>query len=284
MLLREDGLHPRVDVLGVGVSAVTMDQALGTIDDWITTGAQEYVCVTGVHGVIESQRDERLRQIHNSAGLVTPDGMPLVWWSRRSGFPATQRVYGPDLLLACCERSLMTGYRHYFFGGQEGVADLLARRMRRRFPGLAIAGTCSPPFHLPSPQDDDEIVRRINQSQPDIVWVGLSTPKQEVWMAEHVGRINAAVLIGVGAAFDFHAGLKPQAPGWMQRSGLEWLFRLGCEPRRLWRRYLVNNPLFVWLALVQVWRATANSRRLPAEASRVAEPDAFERKQKTTLA
>ncbi len=271
MPLHDPDPAARVDVLGVGVSPITMDQALGTIDDWITTGVQHSICVTGVHGVIESQRDERLRRIHDHAGLVTPDGMPLVWWSRRSGYPATERVYGPDLLLACCERSMTAGYRHFFYGGLPGVADLLAARLQKRFPGLAVAGTCSPPFTAPSDEEDDEVVRRINDADADIVWVGLSTPKQEYWMADHVGRLDAPVLVGVGAAFDFHAGLKRQAPAWMQRNGLEWLFRLGCEPRRLWRRYLVNNPLFVWLTLLQLWRATSPA---PGHQSPLAHGDA----------
>jgi N-acetylglucosaminyldiphosphoundecaprenol N-acetyl-beta-D-mannosaminyltransferase len=249
---------PKVDVLGVQVSAIDMERALDVIDRWIVEGEREYVCVTGVHGVMESRRDDTLRQIHNRAGLVTPDGMPLVWWSRSRGERQTRRVYGPDLMLACCERSLTTGYRHFFYGGGDGVADLLARRLSRRFPGLTVAGTYTPPFRALSAAEDEDVVKRINDAQPDIVWVGLSTPKQEYWMAEHVGRIEASALIGVGAAFDFHAGLKPQAPRWMQSNGLEWLFRLGTEPRRLWKRYLVNNPAFVWLALQEVMRQNAD--------------------------
>jgi N-acetylglucosaminyldiphosphoundecaprenol N-acetyl-beta-D-mannosaminyltransferase len=245
---------PRVDVLGVQVSAIDIERALDVLDRWIVEGEREYVCVTGVHGVMESRRDETLRQIHNRAGMVTPDGMPLVWWSRARGERQTRRVYGPDLMLACCERSITTGYRHFFYGGGTGVAELLARRLARRFPGLTVAGTYTPPFRRLTHQEDEDVVKQINDAAPDIVWVGLSTPKQEYWMAEHVGRIEAPALIGVGAAFDFHAGLKPQAPHWMQSSGLEWLFRLGTEPRRLWKRYLVNNPAFVWLALQEVMR------------------------------
>ena len=254
---------PRVDVLGVGVSAIDMDTALDVIDRWITAGARQYVCVAGVHGVMESQRDETLRHIHNAAGLVTPDGMPLVWLSRLHGWRNTRRVYGPDLMLEVCERSLATGYRHFFYGGHEGVPERLAERLQKRFHGLIVAGTFSPPFHAPSASEDQAIVRRINDAKPDIVWVGLSTPKQERWMAQHVDRLTAPVLIGVGAAFDFHAGLKRQAPRWMQSSGLEWSFRLVSEPRRLWRRYLVNNPLFVWLTFLQMWRAAAVAQKNP---------------------
>jgi N-acetylglucosaminyldiphosphoundecaprenol N-acetyl-beta-D-mannosaminyltransferase len=209
------------------------------------------VCVTGVHGVMESQRDEELRRIHNRAGMVTPDGMPLVWLSRLAGQGHVRRVYGPDLMLACCQRSPGIGHRHFFYGGAEGVPQRLIDRLQARFPGLAVAGGYSPPFGALSPEEDEAIVRRINGANADIVWVGLSTPKQEHWMSEHRERLSAPVLIGVGAAFDFNAGLKRQAPRWMQQSGTEWLFRLLTEPRRLWRRYLVNNPVFVWKVLVR---------------------------------
>jgi N-acetylglucosaminyldiphosphoundecaprenol N-acetyl-beta-D-mannosaminyltransferase len=250
---------PRVDILGVGVSAINMDDALEVIDGWITAGVRHYVCITGVHGVMESQRDEALRRIHNSAGLVTPDGMPLVWLSRWRGWRGTTRVYGPDLMLALCERSLATGYRHFFYGGKDGVPERLAERLQKRYPGLAVAGIYSPSFKPIAALESDEVIARINDTKPDIVWVGLGTPKQEHWMAQHVGRLSASALVGVGAAFDFHAGLQRQAPRWMQRSGLEWLFRLANEPRRLWRRYLINNSLFVWLTLLQMWRPRSPS-------------------------
>jgi N-acetylglucosaminyldiphosphoundecaprenol N-acetyl-beta-D-mannosaminyltransferase len=247
---------PRVDVLGVEVSAINMDDALDVIDGWITSGEHQYVCVTGVHGVMESQRDPALRRIHNAAGLVTPDGMPLVWLSRVHGQRRTTRVYGPDLMLALCERSIATGYRHFFYGGGEGVAERLVQRLERRFPGLTVAGVHTPPFRTLTEDERDETVQRINETKPDIVWVGLGTPKQEHWMAQHVQRLTASALIGVGAAFDFHAGVKAQAPRWMQRNGLEWLFRLASEPRRLGRRYLVNNPTFVWMTLQQLLRSS----------------------------
>ena len=242
----------RVNVLGVGVSAITMADALAAIDQWIATRAPQYVCVTGVHGVMESQVDPSLREIHNQAGLVTPDGMPLVWLSRLHGHHHVQRVYGPDLMLACCEASIGNGYRHFFYGGGPGVAERLAKRLGERFDGLQIVGTWSPPFRDLTAAEEEAMIDRITSSKPDIVWVGLSTPKQERWMARYIGRLPAAVLIGVGAAFDIHAGVTKQAPPWMQRSGLEWLFRLATEPRRLARRYLTNNPRFVWRLLLQL--------------------------------
>jgi len=256
-------MHPpqRVNILGVGVSTVDMAQTLETIQGWITQKEAHYVCVTGVHGVMESQRDPALRRIHNAAGLVTPDGMPLVWLSRLKGFPHVRRVYGPDLMLALCARSVEKGYRHFFYGGAEGVPDDLAARLVERFPGLSVAGALSPPFRPLTATEEAQIVQAINRSQADVVWVGLGTPKQERWMASHTGRLTAAVIIGVGAAFDFHSGRKPQAPHWMQQAGLEWLFRLLNEPRRLGRRYLVNNPLFLFYVLLQ----TLGLKRYPLD-------------------
>jgi N-acetylglucosaminyldiphosphoundecaprenol N-acetyl-beta-D-mannosaminyltransferase len=244
-------LHERINVLGVRVSAINMAEALSIIDGWIAYRQRHYVCITGVHGIMESQRDEGLRRIHNGAGLVTPDGMPLVWLSRLHGHRQVERVYGPDLMLALSQHSLSPGYKHFFYGGGEGVPELLGNNLRRRFPGLRVVGCYSPPFRALSGAEDEQITQTINEADPDIIWIGLSTPKQERWMAQHVARLTAPVLIGVGAAFDFHSGLKKQAPRWMQRSGLEWFFRLVTEPRRLWRRYLVNNPLFVLLVLQQ---------------------------------
>jgi N-acetylglucosaminyldiphosphoundecaprenol N-acetyl-beta-D-mannosaminyltransferase len=229
-----------------------MQSAVGTIKRWIDTRDQQFVCVTGVHGVIESYRDGAIRKIHNSAGMVTPDGMPLVWFGHHLGFTQMARVYGPDLMLEVCEFSLRTGYRHFFYGGAPGVPEKLAAELQGRFPGLAVAGTYSPPFGDVSQEEDARIAQIINASRADIVWVGISTPKQEKWMASHTGRVDAPVLIGVGAAFDIHSGLKPQAPAWMRRSGLEWLFRLSTEPKRLWKRYAINNPLFVALAVRQL--------------------------------
>ncbi len=236
---------PRVDVLGVGISALTMQGAVDEITSWIENGQSRYVCVTGVHGVMESQADPELRRIHNESGLTTPDGMPMVWCSRRAGVAKAERVYGPDLMLRLSEVAARRGWKSYFYGGKEGVADTLADRLRERFPSLRVVGTFSPPFRALTAEESAEVADRINAAEPDIVWVGLSTPKQERWMAENIDRLDASVLLGVGAAFDIHAGLLPQAPPWMQRNGLEWLFRLIKEPRRLWRRYLGNNPRFI---------------------------------------
>lgn len=243
---------PRVNILGVGISAINMTAAVETIAGWIAQGASQYVCVFPVHSVVECQKDSGLRHIANASGLTTPDGVPLVWLSRLHGHRHVSRVYGPDLMMALCAASVERGYRHFFYGSAEGVPEKLAAVFARKYPGLQVVGTYAPPFRPLASEEDEQIVEMMNASDADIVWVGLGTPKQDHWMAAHVGRIRAPVLIGVGAAFDFHTGRKKQAPRWMQRSGLEWFFRLISEPRRLWRRYLINNPLFMILVLGQV--------------------------------
>lgn len=253
---------PRVDVLGVLVSAIDMPAAVEEIGRWIAAGERHYVCVTGVHGVMESRRDAELRDIHNRSGLTTPDGMPLVWAGRSAGMKDMRRVYGPDLMLAVLERAAERGWSSFFYGGADGTAETLAARLVERFPGLRVAGTYSPPFRPPTPDEDEEVVRMINDARPDLVWVGLSTPKQERWMASHLGRLTAAALLGVGAAFDIHAGRLRQAPPWIRGAGLEWLYRLYREPRRLWRRYLRNNPAFVVAILRHPPRAVGAPREI----------------------
>ncbi|THV28418.1 WecB/TagA/CpsF family glycosyltransferase [Glycomyces paridis] len=235
----------RVDVLGVGVSTVNQAMALDEVTRWVDDAERHYVCVTGVHGVMESQRDPELLAIHNASGLTTPDGMPMVWAGRKAGAEWMDRVYGPDLMLNVLGRAAERGWSSFLYGGKDGVPELLAEKLIARIPGLKIAGTYSPPFRPLTEDEDDAIVKRINDSGAQLVWVGLSTPKQERWMAAHRDRLTAPALFGVGAAFDFHAGLVPQAPPWMQRNGLEWFYRLTKEPKRLWRRYLVNNPAYL---------------------------------------
>ena len=253
-------------MLGVPFGPITLDEAITTIQHWIAFRIPNYVCVTGAHGVIESKKDPKLRSIHEHAGLVTPDGMPIVWMCRALGFRRTQRVYGPDLMDGLCSVSCQKGYRHFFYGGGEGVAEILKKKLIAKYEGLKVVGTHTPPFRPLSVEEDDAIVADINAAQPDIVWVGISTPKQQFWMSEHFGQINAPVLIGVGAAFDFHAGLKKQAPVWMQRGGLEWLYRLFTEPRRLWRRYLSVVPSFVILAAGQLVREKNRAHHETGEA------------------
>lgn len=235
----------RFDVLGVGISAVSLSGAASEIRRWLADGERHYVCVTNVHTVMECQHDAELMRIHNESGMTTPDGMPIVWCGKRAGARDITRVYGPDLMLELCARLNGSPSAAFLYGTTEHTLDLLRARLKRDFPELAIAGSYAPPFRPLTSEEDADIVARINASGADIVWVGLGAPKQERWMAEHLDRLTATVLIGVGAAFDFHAGTVRQAPLWMQRHGLEWIYRLSREPRRLWRRYLRTNPAFV---------------------------------------
>ena len=242
----------RTNVLGVGVSAVNMNKAQRTIFDWIDRGERHYICVTGVHGVMESQGSPDLRRIHNEAGMVTPDGMPLAWLLKRAGFRDSDRVCGPELMPKTFISSQPRGDRHFLYGSSPQTLERLRERMLELAPNARIVGAYSPPFRALTPEEDAEIVTTINASGADIVWVGLSTPKQEHWMASHRDRLSAAVLIGVGAAFDIHAGLVKRAPAFLRRTGFEWTYRLFLEPRRLWRRYLSSNPRFVALVALQM--------------------------------
>ena len=251
---------PRLDVLGTGISAIDLATAVEIIEGWVERGERRYVCVANVHSVMEAYRDPSLRRVMNESGLTTPDGMPLVWLLGHAGHQPVSRVYGPDLLLEVCRRSAATGHRHFFLGGTDGVADTMAGRLAERFPGLHVVGTLSPPFRPLSAEEDAALVQTVNEAAPDVVWVGLGAPKQEHWMAAHRDRLTAPALIGVGAAFDFHAGAVRQAPPALQRAGLEWAYRLAREPGRLWHRYLVYNPWFVVLVARQLLRA----RRGPA--------------------
>ena len=248
---------PRVNILGVGITPVNLTQAVATLEKWRQERRRDYVCCTSVHGLVEGQRDPEVRCALNRAGLATEDGMPLVWWCRRSGFPQAGRVAGSDLLMAMSEIGAQRGHRHFFYGGSARVCENLVSRLRQRFPGLVVAGYRSPPFRLLTDEEDAADIAAINATCPDFVWIGLGMPKQEKWMAQHVGKIDAVALLGVGAAFDFLSGEKPRAPVWMQRSGVEWLFRLITEPRRLAHRYLVYNSIFIARAVQQLvgWRS-----------------------------
>ena len=236
---------PRFDVLGVGISAVSLASASSEIERWLDERERHYVCVTNVHTVMECQHDKELRRIHNASGLTTPDGMPIVWCLKRAGALNVTRVYGPDLMLAL-SKPLAASHRSVFlYGTTPRTLELLSARLTSQFPGLRIAGSYAPPFRPLTAGEDAGVVRLINHSGADLVWVGLGAVKQEYWMATHRDSLDASALIGVGAAFDFHAGVVKQAPLWMQRHGLEWMYRLCREPRRLWRRYLRTNPAFV---------------------------------------
>jgi N-acetylglucosaminyldiphosphoundecaprenol N-acetyl-beta-D-mannosaminyltransferase len=241
-----------VNVLGVAVSPINMQIALDRITRALQKKEKGYVCVTGVHGVSEAQASASFRQILNRAFLCAPDGMPLVWVGRWQGQRQMDRVYGPDLMLAVLQLSEQKGWRHFLYGGGNGTVEVLRQKLLARYPGAQIVGANEPPFRPLTTPEQEKLQEEIRLARPDVMWIGLSTPKQERFMAEYLPKLDVTLMFGVGAAFDFHAGRMRQAPRWMRRSGLEWLFRLGCEPRRLWKRYLKNNPLFVFRIFCQL--------------------------------
>ncbi len=242
---------PRFNILGVGVHQVTLPQVLAQISVWIADRQPVYVSTCNVYTVMMSRQEPTIRQAINQANLVLPDGMPLAWLSRRQSSTKVDRITGADLMLTLSRLSGELGYTHYFSGGQPGVAAELARRLQANYPGLKVVGTWTPPLRPLFDREEAEIIEQINRANPDIIWVGLGGPKQDIWMADHRIDLTASVLIGVGAAFDFQSGRIPRAPRWLQQLGLEWLFRLGQEPRRLWRRYLLYNLLFIILVFFQ---------------------------------
>jgi N-acetylglucosaminyldiphosphoundecaprenol N-acetyl-beta-D-mannosaminyltransferase len=233
-------------VLGVPLALTDYTRTLDWIDAAIAAREPTYVCVAATHTVMAAHDDEELRDAVLGADFTVPDGQPLVWALRMLGHELSDRVYGPTLMDLACERAARTGRRFYLYGGRnQGALAQLARTLRLRHPGLQIVGGHVPPFRPLTEAEEQAVVADIERCRADVVWVGIGVPKQEKWMARMRPRLSTPVLVGVGAAFDFHAGLIPQAPDWMQRTGLEWLFRLVQEPRRLWRRYLRYNPRFV---------------------------------------
>src|SRR5579863_8541866 len=241
-------------VLGVRVDAVQIPDTIGILRRWIAErDGSHYVAVTGMHGISEAVSNPAFRSALAAASLVVCDGMPLVWLGRLHGHRLKRRVYGPELMEAFC-RETGPRYRHFFYGGAQGVPEHLAEVLRTRH-GIQVVGTFSPPFRPLTPEEDREVVAMIEATQPDVLWIGLSTPKQERWMYEHRTKLTVPAVLGVGAAFDLNTGKLRQAPSWMREHGLEWLFRLFAEPRRLWRRYLVNGPIFVWNVSLELLNA-----------------------------
>jgi N-acetylglucosaminyldiphosphoundecaprenol N-acetyl-beta-D-mannosaminyltransferase len=255
---------PTRRVLVMRVDATSYQHATAEILRWGGLGESRYVCIATVNNVIEAYDDPAYREVMDGADLVTPDGVPLVWALRLLGVDGATRVYGPDLTPILCERAAALGVPVGFYGGTPEVLEAMAANLLRRYPALQMAYSHSPPFRPLTPDEEARVVASINRSGARILFVGLGAPKQERWMAEHKGAVEA-VMVGVGAAFDFLAGRKRQAPAILQRLGLEWLFRLLNEPRRLWRRYLYRNPRFVALFVLQLtgWgRADVPARRL----------------------
>jgi len=234
------------DVCGVHVSAVNIDKACVIFDQWIKAREKHYVCVAPASTIVQCQDDEEYKAIINKAGMVTPDGMPLVWIAKSRGLKEVERTYGPDLLTAVAQLSPEKGYKHFFYGGTEEVCQKLRKILNEKYPGINIVGMVAPPFRDLTDKEHKNVINQINDSKADILWVGLGSPKQDIWISTNRDRLDVPIMLGVGAAFDFISGVKKHAPRWIQRSGLEWLFRFCCEPRRLWRRYILGNAKFIY--------------------------------------
>lgn len=253
-------LAQRVPVVGVAVDAVAPDACLERIARWAAAGESRLVCLCNVHSAVTAHRDPSFARVLDGADLVLPDGAPIAWTMRRRGCAGQARISGPDLMAALCERAETTGLPVFLYGATSETLARLVARLRRERPGLRIAGALAPPFRPLSAQEEADIAARINASGACVVFVALGCPKQERWIASQRGRISA-VMLGVGAAFDFLAGTLPRAPAWMRRAGLEWLHRLATEPQRLWRRYFVTNSLFIAYCLSEAWGFTLRPRR-----------------------
>jgi N-acetylglucosaminyldiphosphoundecaprenol N-acetyl-beta-D-mannosaminyltransferase len=244
---------PTFSIRGINIAAINLQRATQSISARAATSRGDYVTVTGAHGIVECSDDASVRRAHQEAFLVVPDGMPLVWLGRRLGFRTMDRVYGPDLVESIFSEPECRELRHFFYGGRPEVVSSLIDALATRFGPFNMVGSYSPPLKPAGFSEADAIIRRIRDSSPHIIWVGLSTPKQELWMHMHMPKIGMGVGIGVGAAFDFLSGTTRQAPRWVQRSGLEWLFRVVNEPRRLFRRYLTVVPRFSFMFLETLW-------------------------------
>lgn len=245
------GKFRTANVLGIGVHALSLEDAVDAIASAVLSRQRGYICVASVHGIMEARRDSYLERTFREAFLVVPDGVPTVWVGRAQGLSIT-RVFGPDLMLAVLQEKRLSHAKHYLYGGAPDVAKQLEQALLEKCAGLQIVGAYCPPFRSLSSAEEKEVVDEIHRVQPDIMWVGLSTPKQERFMAEYLPKLSTTLMVGVGAAFDFHTGRINDSPVWVKRMGLQWLHRLAQDPKRLWRRYLFNNPPFAWNAILQV--------------------------------
>jgi N-acetylglucosaminyldiphosphoundecaprenol N-acetyl-beta-D-mannosaminyltransferase len=239
-------------VLGISVDPLDLESAVARVAEELEARRNGYVCFIGVHGVMEAQRDPRMAQVYAHATMMVPDGAPTVWVGRWQGFSAMQRVAGPDLMLEIFRREQFATCTHFFYGGKEGVAEELRDSLTQRFPWVRIVGTHTPPYRDLTPQEEDSLARRIHELKPDIIWVGISTPKQERFMMRFLPLLNSTLMFGVGAAFDFHTGRIKDSPQWVKRAGMQWLHRLAQDPRRLFWRYLRNNSAFLWHIALQL--------------------------------
>ena len=253
--MQEEAERPkpaRINVLGIGVSAIDMEAAVRLSDALIRANGRGYVCVTGVHGVMVAQQDPEFQSILNRSFLTTPDGMPLVWMGRVKGHSEIGRVFGPDYMIEMCRFGVEHGYRHFLFGGNDGVAQELAAALTEKVPGINVVGTYTPPFRALNADEEAALAAQVAEAEPDVFWVGLSTPKQERFMAAYLDKLDVKLMVGVGAAFDLHTGRMKDAPGWVKPLGLQWLHRLIQDPRRLASRYGRIVPSFLVLAAAQL--------------------------------
>lgn len=241
-----------VSILGVKVHATSMDRALARIESALRNGEKGYVCVTGVQGIMEAQVDSNLKRIINNSVLTTPDGRPTVWVGWLRGFFRMRQVTGPDMMLKLCALSEEKRYTHFFYGGVEGVAGQLKKSLTARFPRMNVVGTYTPPFRPLNAEEEADLIRMVAEMKPDFFWVGLSTPKQERFMDQYISKLDAHIMFGVGAAFDIHTGRIKDAPYWMKLTGMQWMHRIYQDPKRLWKRYLVNNPKFVYRIILEL--------------------------------
>ena len=250
----------RVNILGVDVHALDMPKTVNALIQTVEEKRKGYVCFAGVHGIMEAQRDPALKSIYRDALIVAPDGMPTVWLGRHKGFSQMRRVFGPELMIDFMGRPECRRYRHFFCGGEPGTAECLRERMLKRFPWINIVGLYSPPFREMTQCEEREMTALVNSTRPDIIWVGLSTPKQEKFMARYLAAFDTKLMLGVGAAFLFHTGKIKDSPEWMKLAGLQWLHRLWQEPSRLWRRYLLNNSMFIFKIILRQFSSNDNSQ------------------------
>jgi N-acetylglucosaminyldiphosphoundecaprenol N-acetyl-beta-D-mannosaminyltransferase len=244
--------HPAAQVLGTTVEALNMERALARIAAELEHHRKGYVCLAGVHGIMEAHRDPELAAIYAASSITVPDGTPTMWVGRLQGHKTMQRVAGPELMLEVFRRKEFAAYTHFLYGGEEHVAEQLRERLTRCFPWARILGTYTPPFRDLTPDEEQSLIARVHQLKPDIIWVGISTPKQERFMSRYIPLLDVTLMFGVGAAYDFHTGRIHDAPSWIKRIGMQWFHRLLQDPRRLWKRYLRNNPPFLWHIALQL--------------------------------
>ncbi len=258
-------IEDRVNILGVGISALNVSTAVASVEHFLESNRRGYICVTGMHGIMEAQKDPDFREVQNKSILTTPDGIPTVWLGHLDGFEEMKQVCGADFMRAVCDSGRRKGIRHFFYGGKPGVAERLRDVLVEAYPGLKVVGTYTPPFRPLNTQEEEYLKQQLIEADVDIFWCGISTPKQERFMAKYLDILPVKLMAGVGAAFDINAGFLKDSPAWAKKCGLQWAHRLYQEPRRLWRRYLLNIPNFVWLCMLQ-WSGV-RSYELPERVS-----------------